>query len=287
MKLEDKFSELKETKEGALMAHIYYGDPSEEFSQKLIGVLCSSGVDILEFGIPFTDPIADGPTFQAACTRALKNGITVEKCFAGIKKIREAGIAQPIVVTSYYNIIYNAGIENFVRRVKEAGAQAIIVPDAPFEESELLLKYGKKYDIRIILLITPRTGKKRIAKICPAANGFLYVVNLEGTTGSRENLELRIKNTVEAARAYTDSPLLAGFGISKPEQVQELLKCGADGVIIGSAIARIYAKNIENPQNTLAEIGKFCREIKNACAVAGGQSLLRKMVKYKIKHRGE
>src|SRR3989344_4853195 len=171
MELEQKFLELKEKGEAAFMAHIYYGDPAENFSLQLVETLCNNGVDILEFGMPFTDPIADGPTFQAACDRALKNGITAKKCFSAIQKIRELGVTQPIVVTCYYNLIYRAGIENFLKQIRNAGAQGLIVPDAPIEESGLLLKYGQKHNVKIILLITPRTSSQRLAKICSVANG--------------------------------------------------------------------------------------------------------------------
>ena len=144
MNLEDKFRELQKNQEGLHMPHVYYGDPKEEFSLKLLELLVQNGADILEFGIPFSDPTADGPTFQAVCERALKNGMTPNKCIEGIKKLRKRGIKNPIVVTTYYNIPYIVGVGNFLRKIKEAGAQAIIVPNVPIEEADLIFSEGKK-----------------------------------------------------------------------------------------------------------------------------------------------
>ena len=144
MDLEEKFQELKRKREGAHMPHVYYGDPNEEFSLSLIETLAENGTDIIEFGIPFSDPTADGPTFQAVCERALENGVTPSKCIQGIGKLRESGIENPIVVTTYYNIPYVMGIGAFLNKIKEAGAQAIIVPNVPVEEADDLLAAGKK-----------------------------------------------------------------------------------------------------------------------------------------------
>ena len=265
MKLETKFSELQNKGEGAHMPHVYYGDPHEEFSLKLLETLIENGADILEFGIPFSDPIADGPTFQAVCERALKNGMTPTKCIEGIRKLRARGIENPIVVTTYYNIPYVVGVGNFLNRIKEADAQAIIVPDVPVEEANVLLTEGKKSGIQPIFQIAPTTTEERLKKIVDIASGFLYVIGVEGVTGVRESLGDSTLKLVQRVRKHTDMPLLAGFGISNRKQAAAVVAAGADGAITGSAYARVYEKNLEKPRETLPEIACLLGEIKQGC----------------------
>lgn len=265
MKLEKKFRELKEKKEGAYMAHVYYGDPSEEFSLRQVETLVRNGADFIEFGIPFSDPTADGPTFQAACSRALKNNITPTKCIQGLKKLRESGLEVPIVVTTYYNIPFVFGVDNFLNEIKEAGAQAIIIPDVPVEEAGDLLDAGKKTGIHVILQVAPTTTEDRLKEIANSTSGFLYIVNVEGVTGARETTEDSTLKLIERVRKYTDVPLIAGFGISKGKHAKTMISAGADGVVTGSAICKIYEKNLENPGQTLPEIAEFARQIKQGC----------------------
>lgn len=264
MGIEEKFYELNRKKEGAYMAHVYYGDPSEEFSLRQIETLAQNGADFIELGIPFSDPTADGPTFQAACERALKNGITPPKCIQGIKKLRE-NLEIPIVVTTYYNIPYVAGVETFLSEIKKAGARAIIVPDIPVEEANTLLDAVKKAGIHTIFQVTPLTTEDRLRKIALLASGFLYMVNVEGVTGAREGLVNSTLGLVKRVRKYSDIPIMAGFGISKKEHAAAIVSSGADGVITGSAIAEIYEKNLESPEQTLPEIARFARQIKQGC----------------------
>lgn len=265
MNLEEKFQELKTKREGAHMPHVYYGDPHEEFSLRLIETLVENGADILEFGIPFSDPTADGPTFQAVCERALENGVTPTKCIQGIKKLREKGIENPIVVTTYYNIPYVNGVGNFLNRIKEAGAQAIIVPNVPVEEADVLLAEGKKSGVHIIFQIAPTTTEDRLKKIADIASGFLYVINVEGVTGVRESLADSTLKLVKRVRRHTDMPLLAGFGISNRQQASNVVAAGADGAIAGSGYAKIYEKNLEKPEETLPEIAHLVGQIKQGC----------------------
>lgn len=265
MKLENKFKEIQNKQEGAHMPHVYYGDPHEEFSLKLIETLIKNGADILEFGIPFSDPTADGPTFQAVCERALDNGMTPNRCILGIKKLRAMGIENPIVVTTYYNIPYFFGVGNFLKRIKEAGAQAIIVPNVPVEEADILLAEGKKSDIHPIFQIAPTTTEDRLKKITDIASGFLYVISVQGVTGVRETLGESTLKLVKRIRKNTDMPLLAGFGISTKKQASAVVAAGADGAIAGSVYARIYEKQLKNPENKLVEIANLVREIKKGC----------------------
>jgi len=265
MDLEKKFQELKMKREGAHMPHVYYGDPNEEFSLKLIETLVENGADIIEFGIPFSDPTADGPTFQAVCERALENGVTPTKCIQGIRKLREIGIGNPIVVTTYYNIPYVTGVGTFLNEIKEAGAQAIIVPNVPVEEADVLLAEGTKSGVDIIFQVAPTTTENRLKKITDIASGFLYIINVEGVTGVRESLADSTLKLVQRVRRHTDMPLLAGFGISTRQQASAVVAAGADGAIAGSAYAKVYEKNLEKPEETLSEIARLAKQIKQGC----------------------
>jgi tryptophan synthase alpha chain len=265
MRLEDKFRELQNKGEGAHMPHVYFGDPNEEFSLKLIETLATNGADILEFGIPFSDPTADGPTFQAVCERALKAGMTPTKCIEGIKKLRAKGIDNPIVVTTYYNIPYVRGVGSFLQEIRRAGAQAVIIPDVPVEEADELITEGKKTGIHPIFQVAPTTTDVRLKKIADIASGFLYIIGVEGVTGVRESLGGSTLKLVERVRKHTDMPHLAGFGISTKEQAKAVVESGADGAIAGSAYARVYEKYLETPERSLPEIENLVRELKQGC----------------------
>ncbi len=265
MDLEEKFRELKERREGAHMPHVYYGDPNEEFSLKLIKNLVENGADLIEFGIPFSDPTADGPTFQAACERALKKSMTPAKCIQGIKKLRRSGLEIPLIVTTYYNIPYVTGIGTFLSEIKKAGAQAIIVPDLPVEEAGALLDEGKKRGVHVIFQVAPTTTEDRLKKIADIASGFLYVMGVEGVTGARESLTDSTLKLVSRVRRHTDVPVLAGFGISKKEHATAVVSAGADGAVAGSAYAEIYEKNLKKPEETLPEIARLAKQIKRGC----------------------
>lgn len=265
MKLEEKIRMLRDRGEGVHMAHVYFGDPKEDFSISLIKTLAENGADIIEFGIPFSDPIADGAAFQAACERALKAGITPEKCIKGIERLRSEGLETPIVVTTYFNIPYTMGFEKFLDKIADAGAQAILIPDLPVDEAKPFMNLLEKRKMHLILQIAPTTSQERIKKILAEASGFIYLIGLEGVTGSRIR---RLKSTLKITKIVkeiTDKPLLVGFGVSKREHAETLVSGGADGVVVGSAYARIYAENLENPFQKLPEIAKLATEIKTGC----------------------
>lgn len=272
MKISEKFEELRKEGEGAFMAHVYYGDPSEEFSLAQIKALVEGGVDLLEFGIPFSDPTADGPTFQGACRRVLDGGMTPSRCIEGIKKVRGAGVEVPIIVTTYYNVVYRMGDAKFIKRIKEAGAQGIIVPNVPIEEAAPLLNAGKEHGIDVILLATQNTSDERLERIVENARGFIYVVNVRGVTGARKSLKEDTIELIKRIRSQTGLPLMAGFGISRPEHAAAVVEAGADGAIVGSAIGKIYAGKLPDAESALPDIREFAQEMKNAC----GQGLLRR-----------
>ena len=247
------------------MPHVYYGDPYEAFSLKLIETLATNGADLIEVGIPFSDPTADGPTFQAACERALNNAMTPSRCIRGIKTLRRRGLNIPLVVTTYYNIPYSAGIGAFVTGIKDAGVQAILIPDLPLEEASDLLREGKKRDIHVILQVAPTTTEDRLKAIANIASGFLYVIGVEGVTGAREHVSASTITLLNRLRAYTTVPLLAGFGISKREHAAAVISTGADGVVAGSVFAKRYEQNLRKPEETLPAIARLTRDIKQGC----------------------
>jgi tryptophan synthase alpha chain len=232
---------------------------------KLIHTLIKHGADVLEFGIPFSDPTADGPTFQMACERALRKSMTPVTCIQGIKKLRRSGLETPIVVTSYFNIIYTFGLEAFLSEIKKAGAQGILVPDIPVEEAWYLLSEGKRTGIHVILQVAPTTTNERLKNIADVATGFLYVINVEGVTGARTRLTNSSLKLVNRVKRHTDLPLLVGFGISEGKHAAAIVSAGADGVIVGSAYTRIYEKSIEQPEKRLPEIARLASQIKLGC----------------------
>jgi tryptophan synthase alpha chain len=263
--LEGKFYELRERREGAHMAHIYYGDPCEDFSLKLVETLVKNGADIIELGIPFSDPIADGPIFQAACERALNAGITPDKCIEGIKKIRDNNVATPIIVTTYFNIPYVMGFENFLNKIKSAGAQGVLIPDLPFEEAKPYIHLASEKELHLILQVAPTTSHERLYEILRAASGLIYLISLEGVTGSRLKRMNSSFRLIKIVKSYSSVPLMAGFGISRREHAEMMVAAGADGIVVGSAYAKIYAKKPDNPFRMLQKIAELAREIKIGC----------------------
>jgi len=265
MRIEEKFEELRDRGEGAYMPHIYYGDPTPEFSRREIETLADNGADLVEFGIPFSDPTADGPTFQEACERALENGVTPEMCLRGIENLRGEGLEIPIVVTSYYNTLYTYGPNRFLERLSEIGAQGIIVPNLPLEEAGPLMNSAEESGIDIILQVTPNTSRERMEKIAKSSSGFLYVVNVEGVTGARETVPKSTMELIKSAKEIAGVPLMTGFGVSKGRHAKALVSAGTDGVITGSALGRIYGGNLSHPEEKLEEIREFANRIKKAC----------------------
>ncbi len=262
MKLREKFRELEERKEGALIGFVTAGDPSTEASEEIIDSLIEGGVDILELGLPFSDPIADGPIIQKSAERALKGGMNPDIYFNIAKNIK-ADI--PLVCLTYYNLVLQRGLERFVSDCVDSGISALIVPDLPIEEAEPLLEYCRKYEVDFIFLAAPTTTDKRLRKILDEATGFLYVVGLLGVTGVREEFSDTIKPTLEKVRSLKPKiPLAVGFGISKPEHVRGVLEAGAQGAIVGSAFVKLVNENSKDAAKAAERIRELCVELKNA-----------------------
>ncbi len=234
------------------------GDPDIENTCELILEMEKNGAGIIEIGIPFSDPIAEGPVIQSANVRALKKGCTTDKVFEMVEKVREKS-SIPLVFLTYLNPVFKYGYDKFLNRCKETGIDGIIIPDLPFEEKHEISDLAKDYDVDIISLIAP-TSAERITAIAKEASGYIYLVSSMGVTGMRSSIETDIKSMVEKIREVTDVPVAVGFGINTESQVSEFSKL-ADGVIVGSAIVKIigeYGDNAKEP------VGEYVRKMSQA-----------------------
>lgn len=243
----------------AFIPFITCGDPNIETTVKIVHALQDNGADLIELGIPFSDPTAEGPVIQEASLRALTAGTTTDKIFDMVVRLRSEGITVPMVFMTYANVVFSYGSERFISRCQEIGIDGLILPDIPFEEKEEFLDICTKYDVDLISLVAP-TSSERIAMIAKEAKGFIYVVSSLGVTGTRSTITTDIGALTSAIRAVTDVPCAIGFGISGPEQASNMAT-HADGVIVGSAIVKIIAKYGED---AASYVGEFARSIKDA-----------------------
>jgi len=258
-RIERKFSELKKKEEKALVAYLTAGDPDLEKTREIILGLDSAGVDILEIGVPFSDPTADGPIIQAASRRALENGATLSKILNMAESVRESSDI-PVVLFGYYNPILNYGNERFAKRAKAAGVDGVLVVDLPPEESAELRKHTDRSGIDFISLIAPTTPSERIRKISRKASGFLYYVSITGVTGTAKPQSSDIEREMKKIRGITTLPVVVGFGISTQEQAREIAP-HADGIVIGSAFVRLIEEN-SNKSNMVNIVSGYAKDIK-------------------------
>lgn len=251
-KISDAFKNGK-----AFIGFITGGDPDIETTEKLLYTMSESGADLIEIGIPFSDPIAEGPVIQEASERALAAGCTTDKLFELVAKV-SPNLDTPIVFMTYINPIYTYGKEKFMSKCKECGIQGIIVPDLPYEEKDELTPECDKYGIDLISLIAP-TSHKRITMIAKEAKGFVYCVSSLGVTGVRSEITTDISAMTDLVRKATDIPCAIGFGISTPEQAKKM-SADADGVIVGSAIVKIVAQYGKDSAEHVAEYVRSMKE---------------------------
>lgn len=241
-RIENKFAELKDKGEKVLIAYIMAGDPSLEDTESLIIELEKAGADLIELGIPFSDPLADGPTIQKAAARALEQDVSLRVVIDLVKRIRKVSQV-PIIFMSYYNPVFKYGEEKFVTDAVKAGVDGIIIPDLPPEEAGSLTAFARRKGLDTIFLLAPTSDEDRIKTVCSNSTGFIYYVSLTGVTGTREGVAKDIKGMVRRIKGHTKNPVAVGFGISRPEQAKEI-SSWADGVIVGSAIVKIIEENI-------------------------------------------
>jgi len=254
IRIENKFAELREQSRKAFIAYITAGDPSVDATVNLIREFELQGVDIVELGVPFSDPVADGPVNQEAAMRALKNKVTISEILGGIRKIRDESEI-PIIFFAYYNTILAYGMERFVDDAVKYGLDGALVLDLPPEEAGEYKQFMDTRNLATIFLISPVTPGDRIECIVNCSTGFIYYVSQMGVTGERENTAKDIPEMLRAIRMYTNIPVVVGFGISSPEQVHEIAGY-ADGVVVGSSIVRRIGKLGEKP-GFETEVGKY------------------------------
>lgn len=261
MNVADRFQKLNQNSECALIPFITAGDPDLETTAKALEVLANNGADMIELGVPYSDPLADGPTIQAAATRALQKGVKLEDVLDIVKQT-VGRINVPIILFTYYNPIYYRGVEFFLKQAKEAGVSGLVVPDLPLEEAEALLQLATEIGIEVILLVAPTSSPERIKAIAAKSQGFIYLVSVTGVTGVRSQMAVEIKDLLTDLHSATDKPIGVGFGISNPEQAKQIKDWGADAVIVGSAIVKRLA--LETPESGLKAIADFCNSLKQA-----------------------
>lgn len=257
------FSQLNEKNEGAFIPFIVAGDPDLETSLQIVKTFVENGADALEIGFPFSDPVADGPTVQLADIRALQSGMTTKKGFQFIEKVREFTDI-PIGVLTYYNLIYKMGIEEFYKNAALSGVNAVLAADLPPEEAKDAIKASKANGVQQIFMTAQSTSNHRLQKITEMCSGFLYVVAIMGVTGARNELKKNSVELIERIKANSNLPICVGFGISKGDHVEEVIKSGAEGAIVASAILNIITENLQNKELMLQEIASFCCELKEA-----------------------
>lgn len=258
-RIEEKFIELKKKKEKALVVYLTAGDPDLETTYHLLLGLASSGVDILEIGVPFSDPTADGPIIQAASQRALREGVTLSDILLMIASFRKVSDI-PVVLFGYYNPVFVYGNQEFAAEAKQVGVDGILIVDLPFEEAQELRQYTDRENIDFISLIAPTTGNERIKMITRKATGFLYYISVTGVTGTKKPDPKDIKKDVTRIREITTLPLVIGFGISTPRQAADI-SIFADGIVIGSAFVKLIEENT-GKKDLVNIVSSYAREIK-------------------------
>jgi len=247
----------------ALIPFFVIGDPDFDTSLEIVKTAIDAGADILELGIPFSDPIADGPTIQKADIRALNSGITVKKALEFIGKIKEYKDI-PIGLLMYYNLIYQYGTEQFFRDFHTAGVNSVLIADLSIDDGNEIIAPAASAGLDTVFMVTPITDPQRMKLIASKTTGFVYTVSVLGVTGSRDQLSDTIEDLIGKLKALTKVPICVGFGISKPEHAAAIVKAGADGVIIGSKIVGLIESNLEDKNNMKLEITAFLGQVREA-----------------------
>ena len=260
-KVEEKFYELKNNKKLALMPFIMAGDPNIEKTSEILLKLQENGADLIELGIPYSDPLADGPIIQLSASRALKSGTTPRKVITLLESLK-GKLNIPIILFTYLNPLLSFGFEKFCKLACNAGASGLIIPDLPLEEAYKFSKVVSNNSMDLILLVAPTTPFERMKNISNHTKGFTYLVSVTGVTGERNKMENRVENLIAKLKEINTNPIAVGFGISMPEHINKVREWGADGVIIGSA----FVKRISNAseKDVVEHVGNFCKDMRLA-----------------------
>tara|TARA_X000000950_G_scaffold59585_1_gene72336 strand:- start:42 stop:836 length:795 start_codon:yes stop_codon:yes gene_type:complete len=259
-------SQVFKNKEKKLVTFVTGGDPDLKTSLEIIKTIINNGADIIEIGMPFSDPMADGPTIQLSSNRAISKGINLENIFTLAAEAKKIKSDLPIILMGYYNLILYFGIEQFVKRCKENGVDGLIIVDLQPEEDDDLINELNNNQIDLIRLITPTTDEDRLKLILKNASGFLYYVSVMGITGQKSADLNDLEKSVDFIKKFTNLPVVPGFGIKSPNDVKNICKI-ADGAVVGSSIIKIIEENLNDKQRMLSEIDKFSKDLKNGTKV--------------------
>lgn len=263
MRIKSTFNKLKEINKAALITYITAGDPNLKLTKDIIFELENSGADIIELGIPFSDPMADGPAIQLASERAIKSGTTLTKILKLVTEIRKKTDI-PIILFGYYNPFYIYGLGKFAKDAKKAGVDGVLVVDLPPEESSEFKKQLDKNKLDLVFLLAPTSTKERIKMISDNGSGFIYLVSVTGVTGARPGMNYSLQPLISEIRNSSDLPVGVGFGVSSAKQAKELAGY-SDAVIVGSALVKIIEKNGYNNKALLQQMGDFTKKLSKAC----------------------
>ena len=262
--IQQRFSDLHQQGRCALMPFLMAGDPDLATTRATLLALQAHGADMVELGIPYSDPLADGPVIQAAASRALAAATTPAKVLEMLTSLK-GELTMPVVLFTYSNPLLNRGMDTFCRDAAAAGAAGLVVPDLPLEEGEKLSQIAASHGLDLVLLVAPTTPAERMARIHAASRGFTYLVSVTGVTGVRTNLDTRVGNLVGQLKGQGTTPVAVGFGISGPEQARQVRDWGADGAIVGSALVKVMAAahaSGGNPDAVASAAGHFCAELR-------------------------
>ena len=249
-----------------LITFVTGGDPDFETSNHIIETIIKSGIDILEIGMPFSDPMADGPTIQLSSNRALDNGTNLDDIFKLVSNAKKIKDEMPIILMGYYNVILHYGIKLFVQKCVSNRVSGLIIVDLQPEEDDELINELKKHNIDLIRLITPTTDESRLKLILKNASGFLYYVSVMGTTGQKSANIDELSKSVKFIKKYTKLPVVPGFGIKNSFDVRNICEI-ADGAVVGSSIIKIIEENLYNKDNMIKQLGKFVKDLKEGTKI--------------------
>jgi len=257
------FEKSKKSGKGIFIPFIVAGDPNYDISLEIAKILVDHGADALEIGFPFSDPVADGASVQNADIRAFQSGMTIEKCFSFLEELRQY-TDKPIGLLLYYNLVYKYGINKFYERLNYIGINAVLIADLPPEEADDVIVAKNRHNLEQIFIVSQATNNNRLKEITKKVGGFIYIASVMGTTGARTEVESNTTELIKRIKKHTDIPTCVGFGISQPEHVKEILKAGADGVIVGSALINIIYENLNNYDEMFLKITKYVNNMKKA-----------------------
>ncbi len=259
---------VRSHRSAAFIPYVCAGDPNKDFTLKLMDALAEAGSDVIELGMPFSDPVADGPVIQEAMNRSLSGGFKPAHLFDIISTARRGGFSKPIIVMTYFNPILRKGVEAFCERLEASGADGVLPVDLPIEESGQLEESAARHHLDVIRLVAPSTDDHRIDQIMSRAQGFVYVVSVAGTTGVREKLPASAGDLLRRVGARSKLPVVLGFGVSSPEHVRDAISFGASGVVEGSKLISLYAGKTDQMPTAIEQIQSHVKAMKSACSLS-------------------